>query len=84
MSVGVEYDTLVVRGSDEGRGVPEADRERVFERFVRLPGTSDVPGSGLGLSIAKSLVELNGGRLRLGATERGGTLFEILLPRAAP
>ena len=84
VSVGAEGETVVFRVADEGRGVPEADRERVFERFVRLPGTSDVPGSGLGLSIAKSLVELNGGRLRLGATERGGTLFEILLPRAAP
>ena len=69
--------------SDEGRGVPAADRERAFERFVRLEGARDVPGSGLGLFIAKSLVALNGGRLRLAEAEGGGTLFEIAVPRSA-
>lgn len=69
--------------SDEGRGVPASERDRVFERFVRLPGSEHVPGSGLGLAIARSLVELNGGRLRLGDAPSGGALFEIELPRAA-
>ncbi len=55
----------------------------MFERFVRLDGARDVPGSGLGLFIAKSLVALNGGRLRLAEAEGGGTLFEIALPRSA-
>src|SRR5262249_49791758 len=68
---------------DRGGGIPEADRDRVFERFVRLPEAQSVPGTGLGLSIAKSLVEANGGTLTLGAAADGGTLFEISLPRAA-
>lgn len=72
-----------LRVTDRGAGIPVAERERVVERFVRLPAAQNVAGTGLGLSIAKSLVEMNGGRLRLGGAEHGGTLFEIELPRAA-
>jgi two-component system sensor histidine kinase KdpD len=68
--------------TDEGGGVPAAERDRVFDRFVRLPGSEEIPGSGLGLAIARSLVELNGGRLRLGDAPSGGALFEISIPRA--
>ena len=71
------------RIEDSGAGIAPVDRERVFERFVRLPEARDVPGTGLGLSIARSLVEANGGRLTLGASTAGGTLFTISLPRAA-
>lgn len=71
------------RVADQGRGVPAADRERVFDRFVRLEGAGETPGSGLGLFIARSLVALNGGRLRLADAAGGGTLFEIALPRSA-
>ena len=83
--VTVEADgpSAFLRVADHGRGVPEAERERVFDRFVRLPDAEATPGTGLGLSIARSLVELNGGQLRLGRAPSGGTLFEIALPRAA-
>ncbi len=84
VSVGSEGRDVVFRVADQGRGIPPGDRERVFERFVRLdeeaPGT---PGSGLGLFIARSLVALNGGRLRLSEAAGGGTIFEIALPRGA-
>jgi two-component system, OmpR family, sensor histidine kinase KdpD len=76
-------DEVYLRVSDQGRGIPPGDRDRVFDRFVRLEDAREVPGSGLGLFIAKSLVALNGGRLRLGESEGGGTLFEIALPRGA-
>ncbi|MBK7875678.1 MAG: HAMP domain-containing histidine kinase [Planctomycetes bacterium] len=49
---------------DDGPGVPEAERERVFERFVRLDPAGTTPGAGLGLSIAKKLVLLHGGTIR--------------------
>ncbi len=75
-------DSVLLRVCDHGPGVPAAERERVFERFVRLTSSSSVPGTGLGLSIARSLVEMNGGTLRLGEPPGGGTLFEIDLPRA--
>jgi two-component system sensor histidine kinase KdpD len=71
------------RVEDQGPGVPEPDRTRVFERFVRLPGAGATPGTGLGLFIAKRLVEMNGGRIRLGDAKPAGAVFEILLPRAA-
>ena len=71
-----------LRVVDAGTGIPAPDRERVFERFVRLPAAEGVPGTGLGLSIARSLVTLNGGRLALEAAPGGGTAFEIALPRA--
>ncbi|HEY3203260.1 MAG TPA: DUF4118 domain-containing protein [Thermoanaerobaculia bacterium] len=81
VSVAGDAANVSFRVGDEGRGIPKKDRDGVFERFARLPEVSDVPGSGLGLSIAKSLVELNGGRLRLAEAGSGGTLFEITLPR---
>lgn len=65
---------------DEGPGIPPADRERVFEKFVRLPGAEKTPGTGLGLYIARNLVELNGGSLALSRPEQGGTRFDIRLP----
>ena len=81
VSAGGEDDFVTLKVEDQGSGIPPADRERVFERFVRLPAAADVPGTGLGLSIARSLVESNGGELRLAQAAGGGTLFEIRLPR---
>ena len=83
VSAAVDGNEISFRVVDQGRGVPAAQRERVFERFVRLEDSEKIPGSGLGLAIARSLVELNGGRLRLGIAEDGGTLFEMTLPIAA-
>jgi signal transduction histidine kinase len=74
---------VFLRVADRGPGIPPSERQRVLERFVRLPSASAVPGTGLGLSIARSLVEMNGGRLKLAESPAGGTLFEIELPAAA-
>ena len=75
--------SVLLRVADRGPGIPLSERERVLQRFVRLPSASVVPGTGLGLSIARSLVEMNGGRLKLSESAAGGTLFEIELPRTA-
>jgi signal transduction histidine kinase len=82
VSVEAGATSVVLRVSDRGAGVPAGERDRVFERFVRLPEAATVPGTGLGLSIARSLVEMNGGRLRLGEARGGGTVFEIELERS--
>jgi two-component system sensor histidine kinase KdpD len=82
VSADADEKEVLLRVADQGRGIPEPDRERVLERFVRLEDARDVPGSGLGLFIARSLVALNGGRLRLAESKGGGTLFEIALPRS--
>ncbi|MFC6487994.1 sensor histidine kinase [Nitratireductor sp. GCM10026969] len=54
---------LTVR--DNGPGIPDADRERVTERFVRLEASRTQPGSGLGLSLAKAVMTFHGGRLEI-------------------
>jgi signal transduction histidine kinase len=59
--------------SDDGGGVPPGEEERIFDRHVSLHG-----GTGIGLAVARALVERDGGRLRL-ATARPPR-FEILLP----
>jgi signal transduction histidine kinase len=51
--------------ADHGPGIPEADRERVLERFVRLEGSRTRPGFGLGLSLANAVMRLHGGSLKL-------------------
>ena len=65
--------------SDSGPGIPESERERVFERFQRLAG-ADIPGSGLGLAIVRQVVNLHGGAIRLGDTPGGGLRVDINLP----
>jgi signal transduction histidine kinase len=73
--------SIMFRVEDSGPGIPAADRGRALEKFVRLPGT-EAPGSGLGLYIARTLVEMNGGTVSLGTTPLGGTSFEIKLAAA--
>ena len=65
---------------DEGPGVPGEDLDRVFDEFFRAGGpTAEMPGSGLGLTIARGIVEAHGGRI--GAERRGaGTAFWFTLP----
>lgn len=68
--------------SDEGVGIPFEQRDRVFERFHRLE-RGNVGGTGLGLHIARSLVELHGGRIWVESRPSGGSTFRFTIPRAA-
>lgn len=69
---------------DEGPGIPDAARERVWLPHVRLAGDAGVgAGQGIGLSIARDLVERMGGRVTLETAETGGARFTISLPAAA-
>lgn len=65
--------------ADDGPGIPAEERERVFEKFHRLPNTAR-GGSGLGLSIVKGFVEAMGGTVTLGANAPHGARFTIDLP----
>ncbi|RDJ22978.1 sensor histidine kinase [Bosea caraganae] len=69
--------------ADHGAGIPEADRGRVLERFVRLDQSRTKPGFGLGLSLAAGVVRLHGGQLRLEDNEPGLRVV-MLLPAAPP
>jgi signal transduction histidine kinase len=73
-----------LRIDDDGPGIPPADRERVFERFVRLDEARgrDRGGVGLGLAIVAELVREHGGRVVAGAAPLGGARFEVTLPLA--
>lgn len=69
--------------SDEGPGIPEAERGRVLERFVRLDQSRSRPGSGLGLSLVSAVVHLHGGTLTLD-DNAPGLRVSIELPLEAP
>ncbi|HEY7895221.1 MAG TPA: ATP-binding protein [Gemmatimonadaceae bacterium] len=72
---------LLFRVSDRGPGVPEAERERIFEPFYRPPGVpADIGGSGLGLTIARGLAEAQGGDVRYEPRPGGGSVFSLRLP----
>jgi signal transduction histidine kinase len=72
--------------ADRGPGVPVADRERVFERFVRLDSARGrgQPGSGLGLAICREVALAHGGRAWVEAGDDGGSRFCIALGVAQP
>ncbi|TDD65520.1 HAMP domain-containing histidine kinase [Actinomadura darangshiensis] len=82
LSLRAEAGTAVLRIADDGPGVAPADRERIFERFVRLDDarSRDEGGAGLGLAIARDLVLAHGGDLTVGEAPGGGALFEMRLP----
>ncbi|MEV6244098.1 HAMP domain-containing sensor histidine kinase [Lentzea sp. NPDC051838] len=72
----------VIKVSDTGPGIPEADQARIFDRFYRVDNsrTRQRGGSGLGLAVVQSLVEAHGGTISL-ASKPGSTVFTIRLPR---
>lgn len=78
----VKYDDGMLRFEveDEGPGIPEDQKDRIFEKFFRLKGTP-AGGTGLGLSIVKSIVEAHRGRVSVKTPDSGrGTCFVIELP----
>ena len=75
--------TVTFAVEDEGPGIPDADRERVFERFYRGDGRgADGAGAGLGLAIARWIVDLHGGTIRAEAREPRGSHMVVTLPQA--
>jgi two-component system, OmpR family, sensor histidine kinase MprB len=72
---------VVIEVRDGGRGIPEAERARVFDRFRRTPDARAIPGSGLGLSIVASAVAAAGGTVTLADAPEGGLLARVTLPK---
>ena len=83
VAAGNEGERIALSVADHGPGIPEADRGRVVERFVRLEQSRSEPGSGLGLSLAAAVARLHGGELKL-EDNRPGLRSIIALPRAGP
>jgi two-component system sensor histidine kinase MprB len=76
----LNHGTLTV--DDEGPGIAATDRDHVFERFYRSEESRSMPGSGLGLSIVRQVVERHAGNVRVDETDHGGTRMVIQLPGA--
>jgi len=76
--------TLHIAVSDSGPGVPEADRERIFEAFHQVCTDTECyikpSGAGMGLSICRQIVENYGGKIWLECPESGGSVFTVELP----
>jgi signal transduction histidine kinase len=76
-------DRILLTVADHGPGIPEADRGRAVERFVRLEQSRSQPGSGLGLSLAAAVARLHGGELTM-EDNKPGLKCVIALPRGGP
>ncbi len=75
---------LVMEIIDHGPGVAEADLERIFDKFHRVPAPEGARGTGLGLSICKGFVQAHGGKINAAITPGGGLTITIRLPLAPP
>jgi len=75
-----EYAMIMV--SDNGIGIPEEHRSKIFTMFQRLHSDSEIPGTGIGLALVKKAVQLLDGEVEVGSVEGGGTTFTVKLPLA--
>jgi two-component system, OmpR family, sensor kinase len=82
VALGIIGDEFVLEVRDRGEGIPEALRDKVFERFFRADNSRnrDTGGSGLGLSICKALVTAHDGTIAANETTGGGTTIRVVLP----
>lgn len=79
-TVTVRLSSGYLKVSDEGCGIAPEDRPHVFERFYRSTDSRGMPGSGLGLSIVKAVIDRHGGTVSVGEAPTGGAEFTIYLP----
>ncbi len=75
---------VTIAVTDQGIGIPEADRQRIFEPFERGSNVGQIKGTGLGLNIVKRMIGLLGGSISLESAPGGGSRFQVVLPRLAP
>ncbi|WP_339306464.1 ATP-binding protein [Paenibacillus sp. FSL L8-0435] len=74
---------LTIMVADQGIGIPEAERTRIFDKFYRSESTQHVTGTGLGLAICKGIVEVHGGTIVAEPNLGGGTRIRIDIPMEA-
>lgn len=75
-------DKVLLAISDDGCGIPESERRRVFERFTRIEGSDRTSGSGLGLAIVKGFADAMGMTVEVSSAASGGARFTLSLPLA--
>jgi signal transduction histidine kinase len=86
VTVGAEGDQAVLAVADTGIGIPAADREEIFERFFRSAAATRqmIPGTGLGLTIARYIAAAHNGTITVESEERRGSTFTVRLPLQLP
>ena len=82
ISVFQEEDEVRIEVADNGEGIPEEFQERIFQPFKRLKTRSEVPGTGLGLTLCSKVVESYGGRISVRSVPGEGSVFSFTLPAA--
>jgi two-component system, OmpR family, sensor histidine kinase KdpD len=83
VEIGVSLDDnhLIIAVKDRGHGIPENARGKIFERFFRLAkDRSRIPGTGMGLAIARQIAEAHGGSISVQTREGGGSIFSLTIP----
>jgi signal transduction histidine kinase len=85
ISFACDEETVCIRVKDQGPGVARADLERIFSLFERttLPSSGNVPGLGIGLYVAREIMEAHGGEIRVESELGRGSTFIVKLPRLA-
>ena len=75
---------MLIEVQDTGYGIPASAQPKLFQRFFRAkaPGTENITGTGLGLSLAKAVIEQHGGKITVESETGRGTTFRVWLPAA--
>jgi signal transduction histidine kinase len=80
-------DALIIEVADEGIGIPVEDQEHIFDDFFRASNAEEIGGAGLGLSIAKKIIDAHDGTIKVESPydpEKSGTRFTVRIPRNLP
>lgn len=80
LEVGHDDEAIRIEVSDEGIGIPEEERERLFEAFHRCSNASGIAGNGLGLAVVQRSLEVQGGSVEVDSTVGEGTTFRVRVP----
>lgn len=84
VSAGCERDRIVMAVRDTGRGIPAGELPHLFERYRRVRETQRTEGTGLGLFIAKTIVDAHGGDIHVESAPGVGSTFTVIIPAAGP
>lgn len=75
---------IIITVRDQGVGIPEAEVEKLFQRFFRASTSAGIPGTGIGLHLVKQFIEMHGGKINVESEKGVGSTFTVILPAAQP